>query len=322
MFCSALYNSLTLMEKEMLNSSSVLLPSPPVGKVDSRDDGGIYVRRPGSPHLSTSSKPVRSGLSTTLTSHPLLNLGQNTTSVTFCNSPVTTRVTALTSSPTFAEVVQGITTTPVERKIIPGYQESKEGDSSLSVILDSLIPYLRDNSDPTPLPTFFGNRVVDPASLKGDLGEVSLPEAEPTKEYAWSHGLEIEYSPVNITLSSDEIWGGSAASGHLSGFFNTLLHAHKLIDVKPDKIVPTWRNVCAGSKAIAKRLDKFLVSEDLLMEARLHRAWVEYPYVSDHAPIFLQLENSITLRDYPFKFHAQWLLEKDFNDMVIKMWKY
>jgi len=44
---------------------------------------------------------------------------------------------------------------------------------------------------------------------------------------------------LNITLSSDEIWGGSAASGHLSGFFNTLFHAHKLIDVKPDKIFPT-----------------------------------------------------------------------------------
>jgi hypothetical protein len=57
------------------------------------------------------------------------------------------------------------------------------------------------------------------------------------------------------------------------------------------------------------------------MEVRLHRAWVEYPYVSDHAPIFLQLENYITLRAYPFKFLAQWLLEKDFNDMVIKSWK-
>jgi hypothetical protein len=98
---------------------------------------------------------------------------------------------------------------------------------------------LRDNSDPTPLPTFFGNRVVDPTSFKGDLGEVSLPEAEPTKEYAWSRGLGIEYSPLNITLSSDEIWGGSAASDHLSGFFNTLLHPQKLIDVKIDKIVPT-----------------------------------------------------------------------------------
>jgi hypothetical protein len=292
----------------MLNSSSVLFPSPPVGKADSGDDGEIYVHRLGSPHLLTASEPVWPGLSTTLTNHPLLNLGQNTTSVTFCNSPVTMRVTALTSSHTFVEVIQGITTAPVERKILPGYQESEEGDSSLSIILDSPIPYLRDNSDPTPLPTFFGNRVVDPTSFKGDLGEVSLPEAKPTKEYAWSCGLEIEYSPVNITLSSDEIWGGSTALGHLSGFFNTLFHAHKLIDVKPDKIIPTWRNGRAGSEAIAKMLDKFVVSEDLLVEVRLHRAWVEYPYVSDHAPIFLQLENSITLRDYPFKFHAQWLL--------------
>jgi hypothetical protein len=133
---------------------------------------------------------------------------------------------------------------------------------------------LQNNNDPTPLPNFFGNRVVDPTSFKGDIGEVSLPEAKPTKEYAWSRGLGIEYSPVNITLSSDDIWGGSTASSHLSSFFNTLFHAHKLIDVKPDKIIPTWRNGRAGSEAIAKRLYKFLVSEDLLMEVRLHRAWI------------------------------------------------
>ena len=115
------------------------------------------------------------------------------------------RVTALTSSHTFVEVIQGITTAPVERKILLGYQESEEGDSSLSVILDSLIPYLRDNSDPTPLPTFFGNRVVDPTSFKGDLGEVSLPEAKPTKEYAWSCGLEIEYSLVKMRSSGKNL---------------------------------------------------------------------------------------------------------------------
>jgi hypothetical protein len=68
-------------------------------------------------------------------------------------------------------------------------------------ILDSLIPYLRDNSDPTPLSKFFGNRVVDPTSFKGDLGEVSLPEAEPTKAYAWSRGLKIEYSPIKMRSS-------------------------------------------------------------------------------------------------------------------------
>ena len=46
----------------MLNSSLVLLPSPPVGKADSGDDGGIFDCRPGSPHLSTASEPVQPGL--------------------------------------------------------------------------------------------------------------------------------------------------------------------------------------------------------------------------------------------------------------------
>jgi hypothetical protein len=126
---------------------------------------------------------------------------------------------------------------------------------------------------------------------------------------------------LNLTLSTGEVWGGSAASGQLSGFFNSLFQAHKLIDVQPDKVVPTWRNGRSGYEAITKRLDRFLVSEDLLLEVRLYRTWVEYPYVSDHAPIIFQMENTIIQKAFPFKFHAQWLAEKEFNDMVIKLWK-
>jgi hypothetical protein len=33
-----------------------------------------------------------------------------------------------------------------------------------------------------------------------------------------------------------------------------------------------------------------LVSDDLLNEIGFYRSWVEYPFFSDHAPIFLQLE--------------------------------
>jgi hypothetical protein len=123
---------------------------------------------------------------------------------------------------------------------------------------------------------------------------------------------------LNFTLSSGEIWGGSATSGSLAGFFNLLLQDHKLLDIKPDTIVPTWRNGRVGLEAIAKRLDRFLISEELLLEVKLHRTWVEYPFVSDHAPILLRLEDTIMYRPYPFKFHAQWLLEKDFNVLVKK----
>jgi hypothetical protein len=38
----------------------------------------------------------------------------------------------------------------------------------------------------------------------------------------------------------------------------------KLIDIKQAKLVPTWRNGRSGHEAIARRLDRCLVSEGLL----------------------------------------------------------
>jgi hypothetical protein len=82
-----------------------------------------------------------------------------------------------------------------------GYQEFEEGNSTLSAVLDSLIRYLRDNSDPNPLPTYFGNRVVNPINFNGELGEASNTETKYSKAYAWSRGLGIEYSLVKMRSS-------------------------------------------------------------------------------------------------------------------------
>jgi hypothetical protein len=75
-------------------------------------------------------------------------------------------------------------------------------------------------------------------------------------------------------------------------FFRDLLTSLKLVDLKPTKLVPTWRNGHAGQFAIARRLDRCLVSEGSLSTMGLSRSWVEYPFISDHAPILIQLENS------------------------------
>jgi hypothetical protein len=60
------------------------------------------------------------------------------------------------------EVHQGFLPSRTRRIPIPGCRESEEGDSSLSAVLDSLIPYLRDSNPPAQLPTFFGNAIIDP----------------------------------------------------------------------------------------------------------------------------------------------------------------
>jgi hypothetical protein len=94
-----------------------------------------------------------------------------------------------------------------------------------------------------------------------------------------------------------------------------------LIDIKPDKVVPTWRNGRSGQEAIAHRLDRFLVAEDLLIDIGIYRSWVEFPYVSDHAPILLQMELPPAYKIYPFKFNEHWIHEKEFVDLVVKVWK-
>jgi hypothetical protein len=86
-------------------------------------------------------------------------------------------------------------------------------------------------------------------------------------------------------------------------------------------VVPTWRNGRSGQEAIARRLDRCMVSEGLLAAVGLSRSWVEYPFISDHAPILLQLEIPPIYKAYPFKLNANWLQDKDYVALVHKVWK-
>jgi exonuclease III len=112
----------------------------------------------------------------------------------------------------------------------------------------------------------------------------------------------------NLTLSSGEIWGGARSSGSLEGYFKTFFQSNRLIDIAPGKLVPTWRNSRAGTEYIAKRLDRTLISEDLLDSVGIYRSWVEYPFISDHAPIILQLELLPSFKTFPFKLNPLWIL--------------
>jgi hypothetical protein len=92
---------------------------------------------------------------------------------------------------------------------------------------------------------------------------------------------------LNFVLASDEVWGGAARHRPSDEIFRDLLSASKLIDIKPDKLVPMWHNGREGSEVVARRLDRCLVSKELLLSVGIFRSWVDFPYISDHAPIFL-----------------------------------
>jgi len=108
---------------------------------------------------------------------------------------------------------------------------------------------------------------------------------------------------LNIELSLDEVLGGYNSSGSLADYYKSLLISKSLVNLCPDKVVPTWQNGHQGTQAIAKRLDRCIISEGLLSVCGIYRSWVEYPFISDHAPIILQLETSLVYRSFPFKFN-------------------
>jgi len=47
---------------------------------------------------------------------------------------------------------------------------------------------------------------------------------------------------------------------------------------------------------------------------------VEYPYISDHAPILLQLDLPSSFIPYPFKMNPFWIQEKSFETLVNQLW--
>jgi hypothetical protein len=84
------------------------------------------------------------------------------------------------------------------------------------------------------------------------------------------------------------------------------------VDIVPDELVPTWRNSRTGSETISKRLDRVFLSEDLVIGKGKIRSWVAYPYLSDHAPIFLHFDSLPFPIAFPFKLNSSWLLEARF----------
>jgi hypothetical protein len=57
---------------------------------------------------------------------------------------------------------------------------------------------------------------------------------------------------LNITLSTDEQWGGAPSTGSGEKYFRDLFTNLNLIDIVPDRLVPTWRNGRSRSEAIPK----------------------------------------------------------------------
>ena len=69
---------------------------------------------------------------------------------------------------------------------------------------------------------------------------------------------------LNLTMLSYEVWGFKASFNPLFDNFIQLFDGSNPLDVLPTKIFPTYMNGKKGNASIGKRLDIFLITENLV----------------------------------------------------------
>jgi endonuclease/exonuclease/phosphatase family metal-dependent hydrolase len=121
---------------------------------------------------------------------------------------------------------------------------------------------------------------------------------------------------LNFTISSREVWGDVARVDPLQHYFSHLVQYGDLVDVELVKILPTWRNGRKGQDYIAKRLDRFLIYENIVSSGIKYRSWTCNDKISDHIPVMLQLEFESDIVRYPFKFNVVWLEDQDLSFLL------
>ena len=99
--------------------------------------------------------------------------------------------------------------------------------------------------------------------------------------------------------------------------FKDLLGSYDLVDFIPPVLEPTSTNGRSGKEGILKILDIFVVKASLVHSFQIFRTWVGKNKISDHWPIFLQIEGTLLKHNYPFKLNTS-LLENDYFFSFVK----
>lgn len=126
---------------------------------------------------------------------------------------------------------------------------------------------------------------------------------------------------LNLTLNSEECWGHCRRKDRLADKMRQELLKRDLVDIIPEKMVPTWDNGRLGSSFISKRIDRFILSASIIENWGLSTARTGNDFASDHKPIYLEWKDMTQRKGYPFKLFNSHLLDKSFNDLISKNWR-
>jgi hypothetical protein len=106
-----------------------------------------------------------------------------------------------------------------------------------------------------------------------------------------------------------------------SNNFNSLIDNLNLIDLEAINGIHTWTNRRTRSHQITCKLDRFLISDSLMLEGTTLEASILNVPGSDHWPIQLWLDVPTTPGKKPFRFEHFWLNHRDFQEKIQDWWR-
>eukprot|EP00253_Pinus_taeda_P011878 PITA_11878 len=102
--------------------------------------------------------------------------------------------------------------------------------------------------------------------------------------------------------------------------FTSFIDNVKLVDILPKSGNFTWNNRRGGERLIASRLDRFFISENIILDGITVESDILPTGGSDHWPISLTVAVQSTPRYKPFRFEKLWLDHPNFLELVEKWW--
>ena len=120
--------------------------------------------------------------------------------------------------------------------------------------------------------------------------------------------------------SLEEKKGGVRTISAATNLFNEFIEDLNLVNIGTTNGMFTWKNKRTGDRHIASRLDRFLVSEQVVTGRGDVGASVLTSAGSDHWPINLEWGNTGIFIKRPFRFENFWLQHKDIRELMKEWW--
>ena len=125
---------------------------------------------------------------------------------------------------------------------------------------------------------------------------------------------------LNLTIKGNEGCGGHCRVDPLATYFNDIFGRNHLADIFLAPFIPTWINGWVGSIGIAKRIDCFMLHENLVECLGFVKPLVIPSQILDHYPIILEWHVDGDWGGLSFKFNHHFLKFLEFDSLVCTFW--